>query len=164
MRAIGRFLTDVAVVASLLICALIVMNVVLRGVGLGALPDLIHIVEEAMVFAVALPLAMVSIRHSHICVTLISSMLPRRVEAGLVVFGALFGLAATAPLLWAAYGAFLADWKSGAYAFGDLDIPKWPGRLVFVLGLLAMVIATVLRMVTDLNGKTDPLAPPSEDI
>ena len=44
---------------------------------------------------------------------------------------------ALVPLIYAGWREFISNWSSGSFYFGDLALPKWPGKLVFLLGFAA---------------------------
>ena len=53
----------------------------------------------------------------------------------LIVFGSIFGLLALAPLIWAGWREVVSAVEGGSYFFGDLNLPKWPGRVIFLVGI-----------------------------
>ena len=135
LRRIERFLVDLAIVSVLGLGVLITATVVLRAVFNSGVPDAIVMVSELMVAAVILPLAATTAARAHIVVEFVSNRMPSRIRDGLVVFGSVFGLLALAPLIWAGWREVVSAVEGGSYFFGDLNLPKWPGRLIFLIGI-----------------------------
>ena len=135
LRRIERLLVDLSVVSVLGLGALITLTVILRAVFNSGVPDAIVMVRELMVAAVILPLAATTASRAHIVVEFVSNRMPRRIREGLIVFGSIFGLLALAPLLWAGWREVTHTIASGGYFFGDLQLPKWPGRVIFLAGI-----------------------------
>ncbi|MBO9409381.1 TRAP transporter small permease [Shimia sp. R9_1] len=152
-----RALLACAALAVIGMGVLITANVIARSFG-GNIPDSNIIVEELMVAAVLLPLAIATAQRAHVVVEFVSNRFPARLRSWLIVFGSLVGLLALAPMIYAGGRAFLAEWSSGSFYFGDLGLPKWPGRLLFVLGLSACWLRLLMLAISDirtiLNGQT----------
>ncbi|WP_372891308.1 TRAP transporter small permease subunit [Rhodosalinus sp.] len=151
LRRVELLLVHLAAVSVLGLGLLITTTVILRVAVNGNVPDAIVLVRELMVAAVVLPLAATTANRAHIVVEVFSNLLPERARDALVVFGSVFGLVALAPLIWAGWREVTGAIASGAYYFGDLNLPKWPGRTVFLLGIslcwlrLAVMVAGDLR-------------------
>ena len=60
----------------------------------------------------------------------------------LIVAGSAIGMLALAPLIYSGGREFFAVVEKGSFFYGDLNLPKWPGRLLFLIGM----IATFLRL------------------
>jgi len=110
---------------------------VARSVFGTAIPDSVILVQELMVAAILLPLAATSAARAHVCVSFITDRMGPRTRSWLIVFGSVMGLLALTPLIYAGWREFSSTWSSGSYYFGDLSLPKWPGRLLFLLGMVA---------------------------
>lgn len=132
---IERLLRDLAVVAIIGLGGLITASVVLRAVFNSGLPDTVVIVRELMVAAIVLPLAAATAARAHIVVEVFSKLLPARGQDWLVFFGSVFGLLALAPLIYAGWREASHNLASGAFFFGQLSLPKWPGRVIFLVGM-----------------------------
>lgn len=132
---IERLLLDLAVVAILGLGGLITASVVLRATLNSGLPDTVVIVQELMIAAILLPLAAATAARAHIVVEVFSKVLPARGQDWLVVFGSVFGLLALAPLIYAGWREAAHNLSNGAFFFGQLSLPKWPGRVIFLTGI-----------------------------
>lgn len=148
MARLENLALSIGAAAILLMGAMITLNVGLRLFGL-ALPDSIVLVRELMVAAIVLPLAAVTAARAHIAVEVLADLMPARVSAALVLLGWVVGLVAITPLVWAGWRELVQSWQSGAFFFGDLGWPKWPGRLVFVIGMTGFWLRLVALAVHD---------------
>lgn len=138
MSALSRlesWLHSLGAIAVIALCGLIAGNVVLRAVFDYSIPDSVVIAKELMVAAVILPLSAVTMARANVVVEFVANRLPQRVQAWLIVFGWFVGLMVMAVLLFSGWRELSSTWQSGGIFFGDLSLPKWPGRLVFVLGV-----------------------------
>ena len=155
LARIERLLLDLSVVAIAGLGLLITASVVLRAGFNSGIPDTLVMVRELMVAAIVLPLAAATAARAHIVVEVLARRLPVRVQGGLVVAGSAFGLLALAPLIWAGWREASHALSGGGFFFGELSLPKWPGRVVFLVGvsfcwlrLLLLVVADVRRLRT----------------
>lgn len=151
LQRVERLLLDLAVVSILGLGLLITGNVVLRAVFNTGIPDAIVMVRELMVAAIILPLAAATAARAHITVEFLTKMMPLRVQDRLIVFGSVFGLAAIAPLLWAGWREASSTLASGTFFFGELSLPKWPGRVVFLVGLSLCWLRLAVMVVGDIR-------------
>ncbi|WP_420409812.1 TRAP transporter small permease [Hoeflea sp.] len=153
LRRIERLLTDLSVIAVLGLGAMITANVLMRTLFNSGVPDTTVIVAELMVAAVILPMAATTAARAHIAVELLANQMPLRVHDALIIFGSIFGLVALAPLIWAGWRELTHAIEAGSFFFGDLHLPKWPGRLIFLIGIsfcwlrLAIMVAGDIRTV-----------------
>lgn len=151
LRRIERLLVDLSILSVLGLGLLITLNVILRAVFNTGLPDTTVLVAELMVAAVILPLAATTTARAHIVVELIAKRLPPRVCDALIVFGSVFGLFALAPLIWAGWRETTHAIESGAFYFGELHLPKWPGRLIFLVGVSFCWLRLLVMVVQDIR-------------
>ncbi|MEI2384785.1 TRAP transporter small permease [Breoghania sp. JC706] len=151
LRRIELLLVDLSIFSVLALGVLITANVLMRALFNTGLPDSTVIVAELMVAAVVLPLAATTAKRAHIAVEFISNQLPPRVADGLVVFGSLFGLLALAPLIWAGWREAIDAFEKGAFFFGELHLPKWPGRAIFVIGMSFCWLRLLVMVVQDIR-------------
>lgn len=121
---------------------LITTNVVARAVFAGQVPDSVTMVRELMVAAILLPLAAATAARAHVSVAFVSDRFPPRFRSWLIVVGSVVGMIALAPLIWAGWRELFGVIEKGSFFYGDLNLPKWPGRLLFLLG----IGATFLRL------------------
>lgn len=153
LRRLEKLLLDLAVFAVVGLGVLITASVLLRALFNSGIPDTVVMVRELMVAAIVLPLAAATAARSHIVVEFVAGKMPVRVQSWLVVFGSVFGLLALAPLIYAGWSEVVHTLESGAFFFGELSLPKWPGRVIFLFGisfcwlrLLLMAIGDVRRI------------------
>ncbi|WP_298913736.1 TRAP transporter small permease [uncultured Roseobacter sp.] len=132
-----QFLLALGAVAVLLLGGVITANVIARALFATAVPDSVTIVRELMVAAILLPLAATTAARAHVCVDFISDRFGARLRSWLIVLGSLMGMIALSALIWAGTRDLSKVLASGSFFYGDLSLPKWPGRLVFVLGIAA---------------------------
>lgn len=135
LTRIERLLLDLSVIAIAGLGLLITANVIARAAFNAGVPDAIVMVRELMVAAIVLPLAAATAARSHITVEFLTKMLPIRWQDRLVVLGSVMGLLALAPLIWAGWREAAQTLGSGTFFFGELSLPKWPGRALFLVGL-----------------------------
>jgi TRAP-type C4-dicarboxylate transport system permease small subunit len=148
LRRIETLLLGLAALAVLTMGAMITLNVILRLFG-TALPDSVVLVRELMVAAIILPLAAVTAARAHVCVEVVTNMLPPRMTDFLILLGWVIGLIAFAPLVYAGWRELSATWSNNSFYFGDLSLPKWPGRLIFFLGMVAFWLRLLVVLVQD---------------
>ena len=151
MHRIERLLVDLSIAAVLGLGLLITVNVIMRAAFNAGVPDTTVLVAELMVAAVVLPLAATTASRAHIAVELIAKRLPASLHNGLIVFGSVFGLLALAPLIWAGWREVTHTIEAGAYFFGELQLPKWPGRAIFLIGVTFCWIRLLVMVVRDIR-------------
>jgi TRAP-type C4-dicarboxylate transport system permease small subunit len=151
LHRIERLLLDLAVLAILGLGLLITLSVVMRATMGGGIPDTIVMVRELMVAAIVLPLAAATAARSHIVVEFLSQMMPRRMQDILIVVGSVAGMLALAPLIYAAWNETVKTVTSGSFYFGELMLPKWPGRVIFLIGMIFCWIRLLLMAVGDIR-------------
>ena len=132
-----KILLGLGALAVIALGILITTNVVMRAVFSGAVPDSVTMVRELMVAAIVLPLAAATAARAHVSVAFISDKFNPRLRSWLIVMGSVVGMLALAPLIYAGGRDFLSVFEKGSFYYGDLNLPKWPGRFLFVLGLSA---------------------------
>ncbi|MFK8081675.1 MAG: TRAP transporter small permease [Granulosicoccus sp.] len=135
LSRVESLLHSLGAIAVIALGLLIAGNVVLRALFDYSIPDSVVIARELMVAAVILPLSAVTVARANVVVEFIADRLPERVQAWLVVLGWLVGLVVMLMLFYSGWRELTSTWQSGGFFFGDLSLPKWPGRLMFVLGV-----------------------------
>ena len=162
MRRLERIFVDVSTAAILLLAALIFADVVALNLFNTSIPDTIIIVRELMVLAIVMPLAAATAKRVHISVEIVANALPERVVGWLIVFGSLFGGLALSPLIYTGLKEVTHQWSIGGVFYGDFNLPQWPGRLAFVIGIslcwLRLVAMTIADAATLLRGGRIALA------
>ncbi len=94
-----------------------------------------------MVAAILLPLAATIAARANIVVEVLSQHLPLRVQDWLIVFGGVCGLLALLPLIYAGWREAHSAVTGGGFFFGELSLPKWPGRVLFLFGIALLLAA-----------------------
>ena len=148
---IERFLLDLSVAAILGLGLLITISVVMRATMGGAIPDTIVIVAELMVAAIVLPLAAATTARAHIVVEFLSKRMPRGAQDRLIVAGSIAGCLALAPLIYAGWREATEALESGTFFFGELALPKWPGRVIFLIGMSFCWLRLALTAIGDIR-------------
>lgn len=151
LRRIERLLLDLAVFAVIGLGVLITASVLLRITVNSGIPDTIVIVRELMVVAIVLPLAVATLERAHIVVEFLSNKMPTRVQDWLIVGGSIFGLFALSPLIFAGWRETVHTIESGAFFFGQLNLPKWPGRVIFLIGISFCWLQLLLMVIGDIR-------------
>lgn len=149
MRGLERTLLDLSVLAVILLCGVIVANVIMRvGFGTG-LPDAIIMVRELMIAAIVLPLSAATAMRAHVAVTFLADRLPVLWRGRLILLGHGVGILALIPLLYASWRMFGQVWTSGEFYYGDMNLPRWPGLLLFFAGVVLMWVRLWIMLFYD---------------
>ncbi len=159
LRSFESYLVGIAILCVAAMCLLITAGVFSRSLfGLG-IPDSIIFVRELMVGAIVLPLAAVSANRSHIAVEFLFNRFPVRTQAWLVAFASFFGCIALLPILFAGWRELAHTVNAGSFFFGDLHLPKWPGRAIFLLGMGVFMVRMMVLAIADLGRAIGGKAP-----
>ncbi|MFC0342407.1 TRAP transporter small permease [Paracoccus niistensis] len=150
MKAIERIMLEFAVVSTLALALAITANVIGRQFFGWSVPDIVIIVRELMIPTIVFPLAAATASRAHIAVTFVTDRMSPRARGRLIVFGWFVALLAMLPLIYASWRNLSGSWSSGEFYDGLLGIPRWPMKLVFLLGLVMMTIRLVLVALEDL--------------
>lgn len=169
LHRIERLLLDLAVLAILGLGGLITATVILRATVNSNIPDTTVIVAELMVAAILLPLAAATTARAHIVVEFLSKMMPPRVQDWLIVGGSLFGVLALSPLIYAGWNEAAHTYASGTFFFGELSLPKWPGRVIFLIGMSFCWLRLLMMALGDIRtirsgGHIDPEGSGTDDL
>ncbi|MEP1214169.1 MAG: TRAP transporter small permease subunit [Marinobacter sp.] len=133
----------IAVVCILGLCVVIASSVLLRTFASSGIPDEVVIVGEMMIGALVLPLAFVAADRGFIAVEIFTQLLGPKVQQLLNVLTVIVGLIAVTPITYAAFISVVDAFESGAYFFGLLELPKWPGHTLFFLGYFLFFIRLI---------------------
>jgi len=52
-------------------------------------------------------------------------------------------------LTYAGWRELATTWSNGSFFFGDLSLPKWPGRLLFFVGMAACWLRLAIVLIDD---------------
>ncbi|QFU08015.1 Tripartite ATP-independent periplasmic transporters, DctQ component [Rhodobacteraceae bacterium THAF1] len=151
LRRIERLLLDLAAAAIVALGLLITVSVVLRITVNSGIPDTVVMVAELMVAAILLPLAATVAARANIVVEVLSQHFPMRVQDLLVILGGIIGLLALIPLIWAGWKEAVTAIESGSFFFGQLNLPKWPGRVLFLIGVVLCWVRLAVQVVEDIR-------------
>ena len=124
-------------------CLIIVSSVLLRTFSSSGIPDETVIVGEMMIGALILPLAFVAADRGFICVEIFTQNLGPNFQKAFNILTAITGMIAVAPITYAAFLSMTDAFASGAYFFGLLELPKWPGQTLFFLGYFLFFIRLI---------------------
>ncbi|EKE45473.1 hypothetical protein OCGS_0563 [Oceaniovalibus guishaninsula JLT2003] len=149
MKAIERIMLELAVVSTLALALMITGNVLARALFGWTVPDVVIMVRELMIPTIMLPLAAATANRAHIAVTFITDRMSPAMRGRLIVMGWIVALLALLPLIYASARDLSAAWSSGEFYDGQLALPRWPMRLVFLLGLIAMWVRLAMVAVAD---------------
>lgn len=147
--AIERAAIAVAAAAIVAAGALIVAGVALRYVGRPGIPDAELFVRDLMIVACVVPLAAVAGRRGHIVVDLLVRRFPPRVARAVDVATAVLSFGFLVPIVWSGVQNLAIAWTRDSYYDGSLELPEWPGRLVFLVGFTVFLARSLHRLVTD---------------
>ncbi|WP_299196157.1 TRAP transporter small permease [uncultured Amphritea sp.] len=130
---------------------LITTTVILRTFSGAGVSDDVTLVSELMVGAIFLPLAYVTANYSHITIDFLFNWMNERVKLWTLAIGSTLSLVILLPLAVAGWNEFAHAVEAGSYFWGDLDLPKWPGRFIFFLGALLFVLRLSIVCIADLR-------------
>ena len=130
---------------------MITLTVVTRNLFGWGVPDDVVIVRELMVGAVFLPLAYVTAEYSHITIEFLFKRIGQKAKLFLLAAGSVISLLLLVPLVLSAWQGFFHAATSGAYFFGELDLPEWPGRFAFFAGALLFTIRLSIILLADIR-------------
>jgi len=149
LTRIENILLGAGALAIMALGILIAGNVVLRAVFDYSLPDSVVIARELMVAGIILPVSAVTAARAHVAVDFLANRLPARIQLWLIALGSLIGLLTLLVFFYAGWRELSSTWHSGGFFFGDLSLPKWPGRFLFVVGVGVCTIRLVQLLFKD---------------
>lgn len=167
LRKLEGALVALSICCILGICAIITLTIFGRFLFGVSIPDDVVMVRELMIGAVVLPLAYVAAERAHIMVEVFTSHMPDHWQPALNLLGSLIGSLTLLPILYGGYLGFESVATDGAYFFGELNLPEWPGRLIFLVGYIVFILRLLvltgedaLTVAQTLRGRSSP--PPEE--
>lgn len=149
LKRIETVCVDIATIAIIILALMIFSDVVALNFFNSSVPDTIVIVKELMVLAIVMPLAAGTANRAHIAVEIFTNAMSDQVTGWFMLFGSIFGILALSPILYAGGKEFLHQWSNGSVFYGDLNLPQWPGRLAFLLGIALAWIRLVVMVFID---------------
>ena len=164
LSGLESILLNIAVFCILVLCMIIMASVILRELGYSGVSDEVVIVGELMIGALILPLAYVAADKGFIAVEVLTNRCGPRMQVALNILSALVGLCAVSPIAYAAYISMADAISSGSYFFGLLELPKWPGRIVFFFGYAIFFIRLIDLAIFESLGLCGVIRPSSTDL
>lgn len=153
----------ISCVAIAILGVMITVSVTARYFVGSIIPDELIFAGELMVTLVALPWAFVTADRGHIAVELFTNWVKGRGRLYLDIFATLIGLAMVVPLTWATGIDLVTAIKFESYFDGDLYLPEWPGRLMFFIGFILMLIRMFLLLISDVLSLYDYHEPEAKE-
>ena len=150
MKTVERIMLELAVISAFALAVMITVNVIARAVFGWTVPDVVIIVRELMIPTIMLPLAAATANRAHIAVTFLTDRMNAKMRGRMIVLGWFVALIALLPLMYAGTRALSAAWSSGEFYDGQLGLPRWPMKLVFLVGLAAMWVRLAMIAASDM--------------
>ncbi|MBU3029646.1 TRAP transporter small permease subunit [Paracoccus marinaquae] len=147
MRVIERTLLDLAVLATVMLCAVVVGNAVF-GSSTAAATGL---VRDLMIATIMLPLAAASAARAHVAVTFLTDRLPHRPRGWLILFGHAVALLALLPLIHAGFAEVMRLGATTELPDVETGPARGPGIALFLAGLSLMWLRIAIMLVADLR-------------
>lgn len=140
-------------VGCLVLIALMVLLVVFERFDIGpGVPDDVVILQQTMVVAVGCSLAYITRLNGHISIDLAYGLFGPRMRRAADLVALVVGLLATAPLTWWAWKTFTKSVDTGAYYFGEINVPEWPAKLFFFIAFFTVSLRLALKLLQMLTG------------
>lgn len=144
--------------------ALTTMMVIVTGSVIGRtafnypIPDDLLMVGLLMVLVIAFPLAYIQRINGHIAVTIISDRLPVRVIqiqkiVGNVLFGLFLGV-----MGYVIFSKVPREVAQDLYYDGQLEIPTWPMKAMFSIGIALFVIQIIVSTWREITALFSPVS------
>lgn len=163
IHTVSRVLAVGSAAGVVLLIALISADVLLRELGIFRIVGAAEISEMTMPMIAYLAFAFAFMRGAHVSTTLVTDRVPEAVSRVLITIG-LFVLLAF--LIWLTYATIepaIHAYQIGQVRYGLLELPTWPARAAISIGLIAMCLEAVLRLVDSIRGTEEAqLANPEE--
>ena len=155
-------LDTLAAVAVVLLCLLITANIIAREFLMVGIPDSMIMVRELMVPAILFPLAAATAKRAHVAVEFIANLFPDALNRWIAVLAVVIGLTIVTILLAAGWFELAKNFASGAHYGGELLLPKWPSRALFVLAIGAFWLRLIHVLWVDLKAAVTGTPAPAE--
>lgn len=149
MKRLELILVEMATLSIIILALLIFADVAAVVVFNSYIPDVVIIARELMVLAIILPLAATTSNKAHISVEVIANLMPEKVVKRLITFGYFFAAVAIVPLTFVAIKDLVQQVDTGELFYGDLQLPVWPGRLAFSIGMTMCLLRLITLFVGD---------------
>ncbi len=150
--------------AALLAMGAIVTTSVIGRVAFNMpVPDDLIMVGLLMVCVIVLPLAYVERTDGHIAVTVIADLLPVRVQYGLRVLGTILFAAFFGTMGYMLALKVPAEYTENLYYDGQLYIPTWPMKAMFVFGVAVLTARCLVSLGKNVQAVISGRAPDLPD-
>lgn len=153
MKQLELILVEMATLSIIILGLLIFADVVAVVVFGSYIPDVVIITRELMVLAIVLPLAATTSNRAHISVEVITNLMPEKVVNRLITFGYFFAAVAIIPLTFVAIKDLVHQVDTEELFYGDLQLPVWPGRLAFSIGMTMCLLRLISLFINDFFSK-----------
>lgn len=114
-----------------------------------------------MVIIVFLPLALVELRHEHICSDLLVQTFSKKGQRIAYLIGSLVTLTFISILFWQTWLDALQSFEINEVIMGSIYIPVWPAKFALPLGFLCFLCVIVLNILQALTRSDFDPTPPS---
>lgn len=161
LRTIEGAAMWLACAALLLMGTIVTVSVIGRVVFNMPVPDDLIMVGLLMVCVIVLPLSYVERTDGHITVTVIADHLPLRVQYALRTLGNVLFIGFFGIMGYMLAVKIPAEFSENLYYDGQLDIPTWPMKLAFVLGVAVFVTRCLVRLAENVRAVILGRAPAS---
>lgn len=128
-------------------CLLVNVNIALRQWFGTGIPDEVVIVGELMAGVLVLPLASAAARGSFISVEIFTNWLSPNSRAILRRIGLALAFIAVIPVIIVAYMELEDTISTSSFHYGLLELPEWPGRIVFFAGYLLFAVRLLTLLI-----------------
>lgn len=130
---------------------LISISVLGRALFNTGVPDTITLAGLMMIPIIALPMAGVQAQNGHIAVTVTSDWLPSRMISLLKALSNVIGFVFFGAIVWFLMQKVPRDLATGAYYDGELEIPVWPMKVIFAIGIGLFLIRLLIDFFRNLS-------------
>ena len=149
--SVERGATFIGIMILLFLMFLTVGEVVGRYVFNHPVPGSYEISELMMIGVVFLALAHVQALKQHIRIDIIAPLLKPKIRLLLDLCAYLLGLFLFIIMAWQGVPWAWQSWSSGEYYVGLLEVPLWPAKSLFVIGISLLCIRLFLHFIEDLR-------------
>ncbi|OWU83031.1 hypothetical protein ATO6_20585 [Oceanicola sp. 22II-s10i] len=151
LAALESAFLGISVLTIIVLTLVISISVIGRNVFAAPIPDDIIIAENMMPLIVCLPFALVTARRGNLEVEIFTGWLPVRANNALSALGHLLGFLCFTAIAWCVWDGVLRDLDTRQYYEGMLHIPVWPGKVIFVLGVVTFCFRLLLNTLSDIR-------------
>ncbi|OWU83112.1 hypothetical protein ATO6_19815 [Oceanicola sp. 22II-s10i] len=140
-------------VCCLVAISLMVLLVIFERFNFGpGVPDDVVVLQQTMVVTVGCSLAYITRLNGHISIDLAYAFFGQRMQRIADFVALVVGLLASAPITYWAWKNFMKSVDTGAYYFGEINLPEWPAKLFFFIAFLTVSVRLALMLLQMLAG------------